>query len=218
MNLFISLRIPVFTCVVMLRNAAPSQASVTVVKTTGYAMTQVDFRLPYFRLGLERGTTAKEALDVIVALLEEHGQGGNYYEDAHACHSFQSAYLIVDCAEAWVLETVGKYWAAEQITGEQCGRGGASSTAGAEGGAAWTRRRHPAGTDRLWARSPLLGSASREEPGLRGWQPLRNTLLTFLIFLLLSGQDPVVAPGSFVIQMVRSVMWPRLWQLSHLRN
>ena len=72
----------------------------------------------YFRLGLERGATAKEALDVIVALLEEHGQGGNYYEDANSCHSFQSACLIVDREEAWVLETVGKYWAAEKITGE----------------------------------------------------------------------------------------------------
>ncbi|XP_054548420.1 secernin-1 isoform X3 [Talpa occidentalis] len=73
------------------------------------------------RLGLERGTTAKEALDVIVALLEEHGQGGNYYEDANSCHSFQSAYLIVDREEAWVLETIGKYWAAEQITeGVRC--------------------------------------------------------------------------------------------------
>ncbi|XP_060012915.1 secernin-1 isoform X2 [Lagenorhynchus albirostris] len=68
------------------------------------------------RLGLERGATAKEALDVIVALLEEHGQGGNYYEDANSYHSFQSAYLIVDSEEAWVLETVGKYWAAERIT------------------------------------------------------------------------------------------------------
>lgn len=81
-------------------------------------MTEVHFWFSYSRLGLERGTTAKEALDVIVALLEEHGQGGNYYEDADSCHSFQSAYLIVDREEAWVLETVGKYWAAEQITGE----------------------------------------------------------------------------------------------------
>lgn len=61
-----------------------------------YKMTEIHFRFPYFRLGLERGTTAKEALDVIVALLGEHGQGGNYYEDAGSCHSFQSAYLIVD--------------------------------------------------------------------------------------------------------------------------
>nr|XP_016812719.3 secernin-1 isoform X1 [Pan troglodytes] len=73
------------------------------------------------RLGLERGETAKEALDVIVSLLEEHGQGGNYYEDANSCHSFQSAYLIVDRDEAWVLETIGKYWAAEKVTeGVRC--------------------------------------------------------------------------------------------------
>lgn len=70
-----------------------------------------------YRLGLERGTTAKEALDVIVALLEEHGQGGNYFEDGSACHTFQSAFLIVDRNEAWILETSGKYWAAEKITG-----------------------------------------------------------------------------------------------------
>ncbi|NXC16412.1 SCRN1 protein, partial [Corythaeola cristata] len=73
------------------------------------------------RLGLERGATAKEALDVIVALLEEHGQGGNYYEDGNSCHTFQSAFLIVDRNEAWVLETSGKYWAAEKITeGVKC--------------------------------------------------------------------------------------------------
>ncbi|XP_015285177.1 PREDICTED: secernin-1 [Gekko japonicus] len=73
------------------------------------------------RLGLERGATAKEALDVIVSLLEEYGQGGNYYEDGNSCHAFQSAYLITDRKEAWVLETIGKYWAAEKITeGTKC--------------------------------------------------------------------------------------------------
>ncbi|KAI6074629.1 secernin-1 [Aix galericulata] len=73
------------------------------------------------RLGLERGATAREALDVIVALLEEHGQGGNYYEDGSSCHAFQSAFLIVDRNEAWILETSGKYWAAEKITeGVKC--------------------------------------------------------------------------------------------------
>lgn len=76
------------------------------------------FWFPYARLGLERGSTAKEALDIMVTLLEEHGQGGNYYEDADSCHSFQSAFLIVDRDEAWVLETVGRYWAAEKTTGE----------------------------------------------------------------------------------------------------
>eukprot|EP00069_Balaena_mysticetus_P003310 bmy_16607T0 len=85
------------------------------------AETEALLGMDLVRLGLERGATAKEALDVIVALLEEHGQGGNYYEDANSYHSFQSAYLIVDSGEAWVLETVGKYWAAERITeGVKC--------------------------------------------------------------------------------------------------
>uniref|UniRef100_A0A8C2NF54 Secernin 1 n=1 Tax=Capra hircus TaxID=9925 RepID=A0A8C2NF54_CAPHI len=85
------------------------------------AETEALLGMDLVRLGLERGATAKEALDVIIALLEEHGQGGNYYEDANSCHSFQSAYLIVDREEAWVLETVGKYWAAEKITeGVKC--------------------------------------------------------------------------------------------------
>lgn len=142
-----------------------------MVRTTAYERTEGDFRSSYFRLGLERGTTAKEALDVIVALLEEHGQGGNYYEDAHACHSFQSAYLIVDREEAWVLETVGKYWAAEQITGERCGRaagGWASRAREAQADAAWTRRSHPGAADPLCAVSSLLGSASRKNLGCRG--------------------------------------------------
>uniref|UniRef100_F7H4J4 Secernin 1 n=1 Tax=Callithrix jacchus TaxID=9483 RepID=F7H4J4_CALJA len=85
------------------------------------AETEALLGMDLVRLGLERAETAKEALDVIVSLLEEHGQGGNYYEDADSCHSFQSAYLIVDRDEAWVLETVGKYWAAEKVTeGVRC--------------------------------------------------------------------------------------------------
>ncbi|XP_063308399.1 secernin-1 isoform X1 [Pelobates fuscus] len=73
------------------------------------------------RLGLERGTTAKDSLDVIVSLLEEHGQGGNHFEDESTGLGFHSSFLIVDRVEAWVLETVGKFWAAEKITdGVKC--------------------------------------------------------------------------------------------------
>ncbi|XP_056375881.1 secernin-1 isoform X2 [Hyla sarda] len=65
------------------------------------------------RLGLERGTSAKEALNVITSLLEEYGQ-----TDSQGYHS---AFLMVDREEAWVLETVGKFWAAEKITdGVRC--------------------------------------------------------------------------------------------------
>lgn len=71
----------------------------------------------FLRLGLERGTTAKETVDVIVSLLGEYGQGGNYFKDGEMVHLFHSTFLIVDRTEVWVLETVGKYWAAEKITG-----------------------------------------------------------------------------------------------------
>ncbi|XP_060704715.1 secernin-2 [Hemiscyllium ocellatum] len=67
------------------------------------------------RLGLERGSTAKEALDVITSLLEQYGQGGNCKESPEA-FSYHNTFLIVDRKEAWVLETSGQYWAAQQIT------------------------------------------------------------------------------------------------------
>ena len=66
------------------------------------------------RLGLERGATAFDALQVIVDLLEEHGQGGNCAE--HFAFSYHNSYLIADRIEAWVLETAGRYWVAEKIT------------------------------------------------------------------------------------------------------
>ncbi|XP_055512915.1 secernin-2 [Leucoraja erinacea] len=67
------------------------------------------------RLGLERGSTAKQALDVITSLVELHGQGGNCKESQEA-FSYYNTFLIVDRGEAWVLETSGRYWAAQQIT------------------------------------------------------------------------------------------------------
>uniref|UniRef100_UPI00398F3D59 secernin-2-like isoform X2 n=1 Tax=Pristiophorus japonicus TaxID=55135 RepID=UPI00398F3D59 len=67
------------------------------------------------RLGLERGSTAKEALDVITSLVEQYGQGGNCKEAPEA-FVYHNTFLIVDRKEAWVLETSGSYWAAQQIT------------------------------------------------------------------------------------------------------
>ena len=66
------------------------------------------------RLGLERGATACEALQLIVDLMEEYGQGGNCAE--HFAFNYHNSYLIADKMEAWVLETAGRYWAAEKIT------------------------------------------------------------------------------------------------------
>ncbi len=66
------------------------------------------------RLGLERAVTSAEALQLIVDLMEEYGQGGNCAE--HFNFSYHNSYLIADKDEAWVLETAGRYWVAEKIT------------------------------------------------------------------------------------------------------
>lgn len=65
--------------------------------------------MDFVRLGLERSSTAKEALTVIVRLLEKYGQGGNcgYNKKTY----YDNSYLIMDREELYVLETVGKNYA-----------------------------------------------------------------------------------------------------------
>ncbi|MCZ8134210.1 MAG: C69 family dipeptidase, partial [Algoriphagus sp.] len=62
------------------------------------------------RLGLERGKTAKEACQVIIALLQEYGQNacGGYKNKNFYYHN---SFLIADPKEAFILETAGKSWA-----------------------------------------------------------------------------------------------------------
>jgi len=66
------------------------------------------------RLGLERGKSAREALDVIISLLEQFGQGGNCGFN-HSLY-YNNSYLIADKNEAYVLETVDRMWAWKRIT------------------------------------------------------------------------------------------------------
>lgn len=65
------------------------------------------------RLGLERGTSAQEARDVIIKLLEEHGQGGNCGFD-HAFF-YDNSFLIMDRKNIFVLETAGREWVYKQM-------------------------------------------------------------------------------------------------------
>jgi len=66
------------------------------------------------QLGLERGPSAIKALQVIVELLSQYGQGGNCAE--HFPMNYHNSFLIADRKEAWILETAGQYWVAEQVT------------------------------------------------------------------------------------------------------
>jgi hypothetical protein len=67
------------------------------------------------RLGLERGQTADDALEVMTRLLAKHGQGG--VADAQANEPYFSSFLIADARSAWVLETSGRTWVAAPVNG-----------------------------------------------------------------------------------------------------
>ncbi len=71
--------------------------------------------MDFLRLALERGATARAALEVITSLLETYGQSGN----CGFTHPFyyHNSYIIADPSEAWVLETVGRQWVAEKVVG-----------------------------------------------------------------------------------------------------
>lgn len=66
------------------------------------------------RLGLERGKSAKEALEAITDLLERYGQGGScaYNQQGWIYHN---SYIIADNNEAFVLETADKWWIVERV-------------------------------------------------------------------------------------------------------
>lgn len=65
------------------------------------------------RLGLERGGSAAEALEVIITLLERHGQGGDCGHLGR--FYYQNGFIIADRSEAYVLETVGRDWVVERV-------------------------------------------------------------------------------------------------------
>ncbi len=68
------------------------------------------------RLALERASSAVDAVQVIVSHLERYGQGGSCSFE-HPGFSYDNSFLIVDRAEAIVLETAGRKWATELVTG-----------------------------------------------------------------------------------------------------
>ena len=100
-----------------------NEAGVAIGNTTVY--TTLDPRgapvgltgMDLVRLALERGDTARAAVEVIVALLERHGQGGSGHDPAIAPDGrpYWNAFLVADPREAFVIDTSGTEWAVEQV-------------------------------------------------------------------------------------------------------
>ena len=67
------------------------------------------------RLALERGRTAREAVDVSIAMLEEYGQGGPCCRE-DADWTYENSFLFADSEGAYVLETAGRsHWCWERV-------------------------------------------------------------------------------------------------------
>lgn len=69
------------------------------------------------RLGLERGESARHAVDVITDLLQQYAQGGTGHDPDGATgpKPYWSSLLVADPGDAWVIETSGSAWEAEQV-------------------------------------------------------------------------------------------------------
>jgi dipeptidase len=68
------------------------------------------------RLALERASCAREAIEVITLMIAQYGQGGGCgYR--HRRFRYHDSFIIADPQQAWTLETVGPYWAAQRIRG-----------------------------------------------------------------------------------------------------
>ena len=68
-------------------------------------------------MGLERGNTAKEALEVITNLLETYSQGGPCSNTMKEL-TYHNSFIICDSHQAYVLETAKELWAVEKVTGK----------------------------------------------------------------------------------------------------
>lgn len=67
------------------------------------------------RVVLERADSAEIAMELIVRLLNDHGQGGNggYLKKLY----YHNSFIVSDKTKGFKIETAGKYWVAKEIKG-----------------------------------------------------------------------------------------------------
>jgi secernin len=68
------------------------------------------------RLGLERGRSAAEAVEVITDLVGRYGQygAGTVSKDRPGA-AYDNSFIVADVTESWVVETTGRRWAARRV-------------------------------------------------------------------------------------------------------
>lgn len=138
------------------------------------------------RLGLERAATRHEAVEVMVTLLERHGQGGSCSHE-HPRFRYDNSFIVADRAGAIVLETAGRRWATEEVNRARSISNGLTITGFAEryadplrGRVASCRARRARTTNAAgMAISPAdLMAALRDHGGTAGprWSPVNGAL------------------------------------------
>ena len=65
------------------------------------------------RLGLERGRTASEAVEVMVSLISRLGQGK--FSNSEGVRTYDNGYIVADPHEAYVIETAGHEWVVKKV-------------------------------------------------------------------------------------------------------
>ena len=67
------------------------------------------------RLGLERGETAAEAVNVMTDLITKYGQGK--FSNDQGVRTYDNGYIIADPKKAYILQTAGHEWAVQRVQG-----------------------------------------------------------------------------------------------------